>query len=98
MENTQATKQTSGLSSRSLICSACLNYKAQITYLQQTLERKNKELDALTYVWCSGGCEGGAARYTDDEITEEIVALAERNTKRLRAWFENHKIKSSRKA
>lgn len=71
------------------------HHKSELTYIQGVLTRKNKELDALHYVWCSGGCPRGAARYSDEEITEEIVALAETNTKRLRAWFENRKTKAA---
>jgi hypothetical protein len=60
-----------------------------------------KQLDALLWVWCSGGCAGGVLRWTHDkpiewwhrrdEVTEEIVALAEQNTRRLRSWFEGNK-------
>lgn len=51
--------------------------------------KRNIELDALHFVWCDGGCWNGTHRYTEGEITEEIVAVAERNTKRLRQWFIN---------
>lgn len=60
---------------------------------------RNVELDALHYVWCNGGCEGGVHRYDREgtaAITEEIVQTAERNTSRLRAWFNNHEAKRAR--
>lgn len=53
---------------------------------------RNVELDALHYVWCDGGCEGGVHRFDklgSGAITEEIVATAEKNVARLRAWYTN---------
>jgi hypothetical protein len=73
--------------------------KRELANQHRALERKNKALDALHYVWCSGGCVTGVHRYDGkgpEGITEEIVALAERNTKRLRTWWENYKIKEIR--
>ena len=64
-------------------------YKAEITDLNRALREKNLALDALHWVWCSGGCERGAHRFHDEPLTEEIVALAERNTRRLREYFQN---------
>ena len=51
--------------------------------------RRNRELDALHYVWCSGGCEGGVHRFTHPAggLTEEIVAEAERLVARMRQWL-----------
>lgn len=64
--------------------------------------RLEVELDALLRVWCSGSCGTGVLRWIRPgqyphwrerrtEVTEEIVAFAERNTRRLRQWFENNK-------
>ena len=61
------------------------------TNQQHCLHEKNLKLDALHYVWCSGGCNGGVHRWSENTITEEIVLEAERNTKRLREWYECHK-------
>lgn len=58
-----------------------------ITHLIAVLARKNKDLDALHFVWCDGGCPNGVHRYSDVRLTEELVARAERNTKRLRSWY-----------
>lgn len=70
--------------------------KDEITHLQQTLAHKNKILDAMLYVWCSGGCEGGVNRFTDSiEVTEELVKLAVDNTNRLQSWFSNYKNNSN---
>jgi hypothetical protein len=63
--------------------------RREIRNMQLVLERKNKELDALHFVWCNGGCKGGTHRYTEQNLTEEIVQLAEQNTNRLREWFNN---------
>lgn len=67
-------------------------------------QRLERQLDALLRVWCSGSCGTGVLRWiTPDrypnwrerrtEVTEEIVAFAEENTKRLRTWFENNERK-----
>jgi hypothetical protein len=61
---------------------------AEITHLRGVLERKNRELDALHLVWCDGGCGGGVHRWTDEKITGELVEAAERNTARLRRWYD----------
>jgi len=71
--------------------------KRQITIMRESLECKNRELDALHYVWCNGGCGGGVHRYDSMkgvELTEEIVKIAERNTQRLRTWFINYKFRN----
>jgi hypothetical protein len=72
----------------------------EVTIAKGNNEARNRELDALHYVWCSGGCEGGTHRYggAPDDVTEEIVQLAERNTKRLRTWFESYKAREKRRA
>lgn len=70
--------------------------KRQVGWLQQALRERNVSLDAMHYVWCDGGCKGGTHRFTPGPITEEVVAEAERNTKRLRHWFVNHKHRVAR--
>jgi hypothetical protein len=64
------------------------NQAREITSLQEGNERRNRELDALHYVWCSGGCPGGVHRWTGEKITKELVEAAERNTRRLRSWYD----------
>jgi hypothetical protein len=65
----------------------------QLGYMKEALHDRNVSLDALHYVWCNGGCRSGVHRFDHDieAVTEEIVAEAERNTKRLRIWWENRK-------
>lgn len=70
--------------------------RKQVRQMQEALERKNRELDALHFVWCDGGCETGTHRWTEQSITEDVVAEAERNTRRLRTWFENYKHREVR--
>lgn len=69
--------------------------KRELTFACRNNEKRNKELDALHYVWCSGGCEGGAHRWTDQPLTEEIVSIALRNTQRLIQHFRNRKCRAS---
>lgn len=59
----------------------------RILRMQADAHRRNEEMTALHYVWCSGGCRGG--------LTEEIVAEAERNTKRLRLSLANQRCKEA---
>jgi len=61
--------------------------------LEKCLHNKNVALDAMQWVWCDGGCKTGVNRYTPNDLTLEIVEAAERNTKRLRSWFENAEFK-----
>jgi hypothetical protein len=60
---------------------------------------KNMELDALYHVWCDGGCKGGALRFTGGHrgpLSEEVVKMAEENTRRLRRRWENLKARAER--
>ena len=68
------------------------NTHRELANLNGALKTKNKQLDALHFVWCDGGCGSGVHRFgemKDVELTEEIVRQAEANTKRLRTWFLN---------
>jgi len=59
----------------------------EITSLSEVLARKNLDLDALHFVWCDGGCSSGVHRFSDVRLTREMILRAERNTKRLRSWY-----------
>jgi len=63
----------------------------QIRTMQEAAERRNRDLDALHLVWCSGSCANGVHRYTDEKITAALVEAAERNTERLRTWYDGVK-------
>lgn len=71
------------------------NLRHQLTIAREAAERRNRDLDALHLVWCDGGCPSGVHRRQGQEVlvTEELVAAAERNTKRLRAWYEAVKFR-----
>jgi hypothetical protein len=70
--------------------------KGELRNMQRSLEQKNRALDALHYVWCSGGCKTGTHRWSEQTITEEVVKEAERNTRRLRTWWDNVTTKEGR--
>jgi hypothetical protein len=70
-------------------------YKAEIAAMSRALERKNRELDALHMVWCDGACSRGVHRWQGPNVlvTEELVKTAERNTERLRRWYDGAKFR-----
>lgn len=55
----------------------------------RVLHEKNVALDGMAWVWCTGGCKSGTGRFTDLDVTEEMVVMVERNAKRLRQRFTN---------
>ena len=60
---------------------------------------KNLELDALYHVWCDGGCKGGTLRFTGGHrgpLSEDVVKMAEENTRRLRRRWNNLKARKAR--
>ena len=60
----------------------------QIRNLQESAVQRNLDLDAMHFVWCSGGCPGGVHRFNNDVVlTEEMILRAERSVKRLRSWY-----------
>lgn len=64
----------------------------QLRIMQEAAEAKNLELDAMHFVWCDGGCVTGAHRYHSETIlTEDLILRAERNTKRLRSYYNSVK-------
>lgn len=67
----------------------------EIQRLQRTMTEKNAALDAMHWVWCAGGCPGGVHRWPGEPIAEETVVLAERNTARLRSWWNNAQHKAA---
>jgi len=71
-------------------CPECKELRRQLTIQREANHARNIEMDALHFVWCDGGCEGGVHRWTKKELTMEIVEAAEKNTRRLRDWYENH--------
>lgn len=69
------------------------NQAHQLKWQQESLAQKNRALDAMHWVWCDGGCRLGAGRYDSegrykgvgvDSITEEAIAIVERNLARMK--------------
>lgn len=65
------------------------NQKDQITQLISAVKTKNLQLDALHHVWCTG-CDEGCHRHSEGELTEELVATAEREVARMREWLRQY--------
>lgn len=63
--------------------------RRQLKIQNESLYRKNVLLDALHWVWCTGGCPKGVHRYTPGSLTEEIVSAAELAVRRMRASLDN---------
>lgn len=68
------------------------NQAWEITKLKETVQARNKSLDAMHWVWCDGGCASGVHRFdeaTSAVVTDEVVQIAVRNTERLARWKQN---------
>lgn len=69
-----------------------INARAQITQMRLDAEHRNRQLDALHFVWCGGRCGRDSAVHRfcgkPDDITEGTVREAESNTQKLRAWWD----------
>lgn len=63
--------------------------KRELTNQSQALRQRNIALDALHYVWCSGGCQTGMHRFDGGGLTEDVLLQAESAVKRMRTWFDN---------
>lgn len=80
------------------------NLKTTITYAKDRNEERNRQLDALGMVWCSGGCRNGMARYGDlsfapsgeSKVTAEHIAALIHNAGRAVCWYVNREYKISR--
>lgn len=69
----------------------------EIKRLTELLRDRNKKLDAMAWVWCDGGCETGVFRHVEvpNELTLEMVELAELNVKRMRTHYENQEFRKT---
>jgi hypothetical protein len=47
--------------------------KDNIRSMQESLEHKNKALDAMHWVWCNGGCGGGEILSQDSVIKNDTI-------------------------
>jgi len=67
--------------------------RREVTTMRESLEQKNRALDAMHYVWCTGGCARGQHRYCDAEadgtLTRDDVIEAVRNAQRLVTRWNN---------
>lgn len=61
------------------------------------LHEQDEQLAALRQRWLTDDNHPPHAA-PRPEVTEEIVAFAEENARRLRAWYENHKAQQARDA
>lgn len=61
--------------------------------LQESAERRNRDLAALHIVWCDGGCPGGAGM--PKEIDRPLVLAAVLSTKRLVSWWNNSQYRKT---
>ena len=59
----------------------------EIRNMQEIATLRNKQMEALHMVWCSGGCAGGVG--DRDSLTREKVLEAVTYTRRLVSWWNN---------
>lgn len=67
--------------------------KLQILKYEAVMHAQNVKLDALHWVWCSGGCQGGTQRWVPGELTEEKLQIAESAVKRMRESYTNRQLR-----
>lgn len=65
----------------------------ELKHLHETLHNRNWQLDKLHYIWCTG-CESGAHRFSENDLTEEKLLSVMATIHRTRTWFMNHKGRS----
>jgi hypothetical protein len=66
--------------------------RTEIRRMQLAAEKRNRDLDAMHWVWCDGGCEGGVHRFDGEgpeAVTQSVVDAAIHNTERLKRWWAN---------
>lgn len=70
--------------------------RRQLRFANERNHERNVQLDALHFVWCDGGCYFGVHRFGDCDrpLTEETVLAAERNTARLRKWWNSARFRA----
>lgn len=62
--------------------------KKEITDKNESLRKKNLELDSMHYVWCTGGCLDGTHRWDGGKLTREVLEKARRNVHRMGVWLD----------
>lgn len=74
------------------------NQKHTLKWQNEALRQKNLELEAYHHVWCTGSCESGIHRFTEQPpVTLELVKVAVRNTRRLVTRYHNDLYKELQK-
>ena len=68
-------------------CRNCKRLGLVIQQMQDTMKSRAKEVDLLLKVWCTGGCEGGVGRWSDEELKLEDVEYMENCAKRMREHY-----------
>lgn len=68
-------------------------HRKEIRQAQVQAELRNRQLDALGMVWCTGGCTGGMHRFTDAEVTESMIVDMATNVARAVTWWINRQGK-----
>ena len=68
--------------------------KQEIAGMQSTLKTRTKALDAMSWVWCTGGCDGGVFQKNIDQfVTQEMIDIIENNLNELKTWYTNYNFK-----
>jgi len=78
---------------REVSCPNCKRLGKVIQQSQETLKSRNKEIDLLLKVWCTGGCDAGVGRWSDEEIKLEDVEYVEDLARRLRSYYRSRQFR-----
>jgi len=70
--------------------------KREVMMKDRALHDRNRQLDAMAWVWCDGGCPTGVGRFSGLEVDEAMVCMVETNAKRLRRWYKSKLMRATR--
>lgn len=72
--------------------------REQITDLIRVAHERNRQLDAMHWVWCDGGCSSGVHRWDHGRLEWVHYYEAKRNVERMERWLKAKTARENFKA